>query len=78
MHHDVHAYSSALSPPKFGAESKFRDTNSTSGKQFQSICTYVIVFNRYYDARAEKLSMSVFKNNTTSVYTRDKVVCFKL
>ena len=40
--------------------------------------TYVIVFNRYYDARVVKLSMSVLNNNTTSVYTRDKIVCVKI
>ena len=39
---------------------------------------YVIVVNRYYDAGAVKLSMSVLKNNTTSVYTRDKVMCVKI
>ena len=42
------------------------------------LLTYVIVFNRYYDARAMKVSMSVLKNNTTSVYTRDKLMCVRI
>ena len=49
---------------------------TTSGKRFQNICTYVIVFNRYYDARAVKLSMSVSekKQYCECLYSRQSSV----
>ena len=39
--------------------------------------TYVIVFNKYITMTGI-VSVSVLKNNTTSVYTRDILMCVKI
>ena len=45
------------------------------GKKFQSIRTYIIVFNRYFDARAVTLSMSVLKKYYECLHSRKSNVC---